>query len=344
MEKTDANAEIVFIPRSLGAAAAGSIDNTVETAETEDLTLVEELTKADNEENEVASEESSTQEKPAEEKDDETSTLEDLDKDEDFQEAKKELETEMGGNELTFNQTKKFRKTYWEAKESQRENLKLQDQLTELQDKKLSDNELLGETVKRGLLEQDAPPAKTDEFTKEKFEQIYSKATPEQREWLDTIKNMQTLQNKPLLEQLDKYKEKFGEITTQQQERDIANEETTLREEIKEKYDLDYDKDVIPKVKELIPSLLKNIPSTMTLRDAGWTPKLLANQVIALHGIKLAEKKVVKDTKKLNEVKKKANVETDSVKPVAEPLNDENKEFEDIIKEEFEKAGLAKFQ
>lgn len=321
----------------------------VETSE--DLSLQEEFTKAENEET-GAVEDSSTQEKSAEEesqeevqeetKPDDESALEELDNDEDFQTAKKELETEMGGKELSFAQTKKFRKTYWQVKENERKNQDLQTQLDELQDKKLSDNELLGETVKRGLLEQEPSPAKT-ETKKLDLKALREKATPEQREWLDIIEENINQSISPLQDKLKEYETRFGDISTTQRMKDIQAEEEVLRKDVKEKYGLDYDKDIFPEMSKLTKELSKNIPKNMTLLDAGWTPSLLVNQVLVARKVQLAKKTVTKETNKLNAAKKKANIETDTVQGVP-GSNDENKNLREILSEEMDKEGLSKFK
>lgn len=292
-------------------------------------------------------EESSTPEETAPEteeveKDEETTTLEGLDDDEDFQEAKKEMETEMGGNDLTYSQTKKFRKTYWQAKERERENLKLQEELDTLREKEQTDNEVLGEATKRGLL--DKEPRTKEESPEFDLDKLKSNATPEQREWLDIISKISAADKQTLQTKIDKYEAKFGEIDSNRQAKAIENEEIALRTEIKEKYNLDYDKDVLPEIRNLIPEIAKNIPKDMTLLDVGWTPRLLANQVLAGKHMELAKKKLSKETKQLNDKKKLANVETETEQHVAEPVNDIDSSFEEILSDEMSKEGLAKFE
>lgn len=315
---------------------------------TVDVTLDEAFAEAEQEENEQSIEESSSQEESSQKEeevvvvDEEQSKLEDLDNDEEFNEAKKELETEMGGKDLTYAQTQKFRKTYWEAKEGKRQTEELRTQLDELQSKELNDNELLGEAVKRGLLDQDKPqPA--EEKSQFNVEELYKKASPEQREWLDIIKNMAAQQTKPMQDKIDEYEQRFGNLNKIQTQGEIQAEEATLRDSIKEKYGLDYDKDIVPEVQKIIPSIASKVPKNMTLLEAGWTPTLLANQVIAQKHMELAKKKVLGDNKKLKETKKKANLETDtSLVQSQSAVGDED--IIDIMEEEMKREGLTQFE
>lgn len=307
----------------------------------QEQSLEEILVDAEKEVDGEPSEESSTPEEAPQEKDEETTTLEGLDDDEDFQAAKKELQEEMGGKDLSFTQTKKFRKTYWQAKENERQLTAKQEELETLQNKQLSDNEILGEGVKRGLFEQDKKPV----TEKEKFDYdaLYSKATPEQQEWLTIIKNVAD-QNKQAVEtELSQYKEQFGKLEQSRVESNISNEENEVREELKAE-GIDYDKDIYPDIAKIIPGLQAKIRPGMTLSEAGWTPRLLANQVIAGKRVELAKKELARERQELNKDKKKANIETDSVQGVTEPPNDTNASIEEIMKDEMVKEGLAKFE
>jgi len=316
-------------------------DNAVEEKE---LSLKDQFDKAEEEEKEDASEDSSTQKEDSqeEEKDDETSTLEKLDDDEDFQEAKKELETEMGGKDLTYNQTKKFRKTYWQAKENERLLQAKQEELETLQNKELSDNEVLGEGVKRGLFEQDKEPVqKKDEFD---LDALKAKATPEQREWLDIIEKVSARDKKVLQSKLDDYESRFGDLTDAQQAKEVSSEEVVLRKEAKDTYGLDYDTDIRPEMIKLASEKRKSIPEHVSMLEAGWTPRNLMNQVIAGKSLELSEKKLVKKKKKEKEDKKKANIETDQTQGGLEEGNDDDKTFNQILNEELAKEGLNKFE
>lgn len=322
----------------------------------QDLTLREEIEKAETEVDTETSEESSTQEETeqqetpeegaeeteeTEEKSEEDTALEDLDNDEEFLESKKELETELG-KELTFNQTKRFRKTYWKMREGEREKQRLADQLTELQNKELSDNELLGEAMKRGILDQEkTPPAEKEEFD---FDKLYASASNEQRKWLDIFKNVVGNETRDLRNQVKEYEDKFGKIELTQQQKEIAAEEQRVAQEVKEKYDLNYEKDILPEMQVVAQRVAKNLRPGMSLAEAGWTTEMLVNQVLAEKHVEFSKKKLAAETKKLNTVKKKANIETDSVQGVPDAKPDDDKSLRDIYNEEVDNEGLSKFE
>ncbi len=320
-----------------------------EVKEEPELTLQEELTKAEKEVNEETVEDSSTQKETLQketteevvEKTDEESALEKLDEDEDFKAELVELEKDKGGK-ISLGEVKRFKKIYWERGENDRKYQDTLTQLTELQNKKLSDNEVLGEGVKRGLFEQEPRPAK-EEKPKIDVKELYAKATPEQKEWMDYIQETNKLANAPLQEKLEEYEKRFGNISDTQKLKDIVTEENGLRKDIKEKYGLDYDKDILPEMRNLIPELTKDLKKGLTLGDAGWTATKLANQVIVIKGFQLAKKTVVKEVKELNKTKKLANIETDTAGNVT-PSKDEKKSLREIFNEETEKASLLKFE
>lgn len=310
---------------------------------TQEITLKEALEEAEQAETPV--EESSTSEEVSQEEEpevNEDTPLQELDDDTEFQEAKKELETEMGGKTLSFSQTKRFRKLYFDKKERDRQIADMESQLTELRGKKPSDNEILGEAVSRGLLDLDdkkETPAKEDKFN---WEELMMKATPEQREWLNIIDNRAKQSVAPVLAELNQYKDQFGELTQSQKRKELDAIQDEVRNEVKTKYNLDWDKDLLPDVQVLAQDMVKTLPKGVTLADVGWNARTLTNQVIARKGLELARKTVTKETRKLNENKKRANIEVESTAITSEPSPDMS--VKDILNEEMQKEGIARFE
>ena len=121
----------------------------------------------------------------------------------------------------------------------------------------MTDNEVLGEATKRGLLDVTKETEEKKEPEKEKFdlEALMEKMTPEQREWVKLIKQINQQELKEVKEELAKYQEKFGDMDTREKAKELGAIETKAKEMVEKEYKLDWEKDVLPEMKKIIPEI-----------------------------------------------------------------------------------------
>jgi len=307
-----------------------------EMAETEMATDTNETQEESSEPQEEVSQETPPEEKGAED---------DLDKDEEFQKEAKEIEKEMGKN-LSFNQLKRFRSIYKRLKDAER-NLQSKKGIDEL------DEDELAEALKqRGIeLQQATPPpadvtvkeSKTEqgEFDEKKYQDLYLNASPEQRQWLDLIRNVAKMENSSIKQELAQYRNRFGELTMSQVESKLSKLEEEARKMTSDKYKLDWEKDILPDVKKLAQSLVRQLPKGVSLADVGWNALTLTKQVIADKGYEVAKVQAQKDTQKEKQKLKQANLEMGGQELTSE--SNPNMDASEMLREEMQKAGMTSF-
>lgn len=295
---------------------------------------------AEQVEKEVDSEQPSELSPEKEVNTEETNKLQELDNDTEFQEAQKELEKETG-KKLSFGQTKRFRQVYWAKKESDRLLSEKEKELAELRNKELSDDEIIAEIKKRNLVHGDTPetPEVSDEFD---FNKIMMDATPEQREWLNIIDKISESKIRIIENKLKRYEDKFGSIETSEKVKELAKDEADAKKYVTDK-GLNWETDVMPETIKLAKELQKSLPQGVSLADAGWTPTKLSKLVISDKAFELGKKSVAKKTEELNQSKRKANVETDTVSVEESSKLGKDASLRDILKEEAERAGVFRF-
>jgi len=284
----------------------------------------------------------------------EEKALQALDEDKDFQEAKEALEKEMGGKDLSYAQTKRFRKIYYDAQEGKRTNADLRRELDDLKGKTPTDADIYTEAVKRGLIKPgERPAAEEKKPAEEKFDpDKFLESVPEDereqaRKWLNTFsmiaKDISKMETKEVREELEKYKTRFGELSNKEEKRELDNyvqEATTLA---KDKYGIDWHKEIMPEIVKIAKEKERLLPEGVNLIDVGFDPLTLTKLVISEKGYELAKKTVKKETKKQIKERKEANIETDPGEP-STPGNDVGKSFEEIYKEERKREGLERFE
>ena len=100
----------------------------------------------------------------------------------------------------------------------------------------------------------------------------------------------------------------------------------------KHKTSIDYAKDIDPEIAKLIkanPNIsLKNVDILA-----------LTKEILATKGVEIGKKLSSEEARKLNEEKKKANMET-STPSHGKPLSDDQKSFKELLQEESSKEGI----
>jgi len=265
---------------------------------------------------EAKEEPSSPQEEasPKEEETQEDKDLKGLDNDDEFKEAIKEVEDEQK-RPLSFGQTQRFRKLYWEAKEGKRTGTEKETRISELEE------EL--ESMKRNVVPEE-PQVKADA----------TKQLTTIQDLVDKAQNPQDRDAKEHGEFMTEMKE-FMAITNHKQKEIEARE---LIDGMNEKHGLtiDFKNDINPKIVKLLrsdPNLNRN--NTDMLK--------LTKEILSQEGVELGKKLSMKEQRKLNETKKQAAVETST--PTGGPKVDDSKSSPaDILKDEMLKQGVGSFQ
>ena len=162
--------------------------------------------------------------------------------------------------------------------------------------------------------------------------------------WISVFRNLAKQENTELREEVAKYQGMFKEMSASFKEGEANALEEEARTMVKEKYNLDWNKDVLPEVKKLMARLDKTLPKGISFVDAGWNAMTLTRQVLAEKDVELAKKVVKKETTELNKKKKNAQVETDTTADAGGGASDDTKSLEEIWAEEEKKAGLSRFE
>lgn len=277
-----------------------------------------------------------------EDKSSEDAALQDLDQDEDFKKTTKEFQKELG-SQPTLGQLKAWKKTYWRAKEAEREKESLSKRIAELEAKELEDDEVLELARKRGLVpeEQATPPAQQGKGQEFDWDNVYLNATPEQRAWLDIIDKRAEQKISAIEKELGQYRTRFGALDERQTLDAMSKMENDARSFVKEKYKLDYDKDIVPEIQKKIKELRQTVRRDVSLAEAGYNPLTLTKLVLAEKGAELARIQVLEQEKKKKASLKNANLEVESETITSE--SDTKKDLEELWKEESRKAGITSF-
>lgn len=274
--------------------------------------------------------ESSTEEVSQEDKE-----LQDLDNDAEFKEALDEQTKEMGVENLSFGQTKRFRTLYRQKKDLEREREELQSQI----DSK-PEVEPVVEIAEERLRE--LADKKGYQLTKEekkeavKLQEMLDKVQkPEDREWL---KNYASAVKQDLTKEIsEKYDVPLNQMAQVVREYQLDMSERKARSLIKDinaKHGtaIDFDKDVDPELTKMIKADKNITPYNTDLSQ-------LTQRYLAEKGIELGKKLSAREQQKMNEEKKKAAMETSGTTS-APKVDDSNASVTDIMKDEMKREGI----
>jgi hypothetical protein len=245
-----------------------------------------------------------------------------------------------------FHKNPVWKKEYWEKKQAQRERDEYKTKTTEFEQKVNDLSEQLQSLQSAGDISEEQLNAiarqkgyqltkeQAKEEIKDELEGLFEAATPEERAWWGKY-------NKALFSRLEK---SMGQVVNPMSEfmveyRLDKSEQQAKKyiEGINEKHGLklNFEKDIEPELRKII----KNNPN---LNLSNTNILSLTREYLAEKGIELGKKLSEENIKKQNEDKKKANMETGIPAPVTGDEYD-GKSLQDILKSEYEKAGVSKF-
>lgn len=215
-----------------------------------------------------------------------------------------------------FRDSKRWKQIYLSHKkvgilENQLEQLKSQLESKSLQN--LKDEELYRELRAREL--QDQNPAKKTE--KESFESQFdtTQMTPEQLEvhnYVTTVINEQLKQMldkriSPLSEKINKYDQMIENQRQDKRINELKSSQDEARKWVKDQYNIDYDSDVAPKIRELIAIKSKNNPYFGADLDVMDLTKMVLSDGLLLN---IGKRKGQEEISKINKQKQQKQVES----------------------------------
>lgn len=272
---------------------------------------------------------------PSEELSQEDKELQGLDEDTDFQEAKKELEKEMGDKELSFAQTKRFRTVYRKWKDAEREKEDLQSQIESSEPEEPTETELEQFAEKKGYKLTKAEQEKVSDL-KDILDNVQK---PEDRKWLENYARgiedrAYNRFEKEHGEALKEYRSVVNEYNLDKSEQRARNLINSVNEKHGTK--IDFDKDVDPE-------LVKMIRNSKGQLNANTTDLYeLTKEYLASNGVELGKKLSVKEQQELNDKKKKAATESSGTTSTPK-VDDSKATVSEIFADELKKEGISSF-
>lgn len=263
-----------------------------------------------------------------------------LDNDEGFKTATKELEKEMGGK-ISFGQSKRFREVYGKYRETERKLKELEEAknavVEEEENVELDDNTLAQLAQERGFTLTRAEKKEVAQIQDDLESLVKMAQSPQEQEWLN--KYSQAIE-KRVVENVGKNLSPIlGQVSEMLLERRLDTSEKQARKYIesinkKNGLTIDYDKDIDPELVKMIASNKKLTPQNCDLLT-------LTKEYLASEGISMGKKLSERSMKELNDKKKAANMEqSDNINSGKEA---EFTGVKDFMKRQMNEAGLTSF-
>jgi hypothetical protein len=261
---------------------------------------------------------------------------EDLTKDEEFQKLVKEEEKEIG-KRLSFGQSKRFKEIYWRSKESGRKAKELEEELEGLRNApppEIDDVRLTELAKEKGYTLTKAEKAAIKEEQQELEALLKDVQSPQEKEWW--MNHAKAVESRIMKNIEAKYADRDKVLSELFLETRFDRSEKSAKKFVDDMNkthgtSIDYAKDIDPEVAKLIkanPNIsLKNVDLLA-----------LTKEILATKGVEIGKKLSSEEARKLNEEKKKANMETGTPSGT-KPLADDQKSFKELMAEEMAKEN-----
>ena len=259
-----------------------------------------------------------------------------LTKDEEFQKLVKEEEKEMG-KRLSFGQSKRFKEVYWKSKEAGRRSKELEEELEGLRNappEEINEERLAELAKEKGYTLTKAEKAAIKQEEQELDALLATVQNPQEKEWW--MNHAKAVEARIMKSIEAKYADRDKVLSELFLETRFDRSEKSAKAFIdKMNKDhgttIDYSKDIDPEIAKLIkanPNIsLKNVDILA-----------LTKEILATKGVEIGKKLSSEEARKLNEEKKKANMETGTPSQ-SKPLADDQKSFKELMAEEMAKEN-----